>query len=60
MSVLDTETSASISRYSMCLCVWGGEGTDGKVDEWVVGVCLYVCPLSVIFAIDRQTDTTRL
>ena len=30
--------------------VWGvGEGTDGKVGEWVVGVCLYVCPLSVIF-----------
>jgi hypothetical protein len=30
--------------------VWGvGGGTDGRVGEWVVGVCLYVCPLSVIF-----------
>jgi hypothetical protein len=37
-----------------------GGGTDGRVGEWVVGVCLYVCPLSVIFWIDRQTDTTRL
>jgi hypothetical protein len=24
--------------------VWGG-GNDGRVGEWVVGVCLYVCLL---------------
>jgi hypothetical protein len=43
MSLLDTETSVSISRYIMCLCVCGGD--DDRVGEWVVGVCLYVCLL---------------